>query len=94
MTGSGVFGRSCRTGGVREDLNGLNGRAKKDLYTYVPDAYWEEHRKEEVIPTQIVSDTADAVMDTSLKVNGVPEGTQSYHGMTALILHYYLGNKG
>ena len=74
-------------------LKGLNGRAKKDLYTYVPDAYWEEHKKEEVIPTQIVSDTADAVIDTSLKINGVPEGKHSYHGMTALILHDYLGDR-
>ena len=78
-----------------EILGTLSPQAQRDMYTYVPPEYWEEHKKEEVIPTQIVSDTADAVMDTSLKVNGVVEGKQSYHGMTALLLHDYLGeNKG
>lgn len=74
-------------------LSGLSARAQKDMYTYVPPEYWETHEKEEIIPTQLVSDTADAVMDTSLKANGVPEGMQSYQGMTALLLHYYLEEK-
>ncbi|MBR3631149.1 MAG: DUF3810 domain-containing protein [Oscillospiraceae bacterium] len=73
-----------------EIINSLNPMARRDLYAYVPPEFWEEHAGEEVIPTQIVSDTTDAVMDTSLKVNGVPEGKQSYHGMTALLLHDYL----
>lgn len=62
-----------------------------DLYTYVPPEYLEEHKKtDEVIPTAIVEQTAESVMDASLKVNGIPEGTSSYYGMTALLLHYYL----
>lgn len=73
-----------------EILGRLNEMASQDLYTYVPEEYWETHEQEEVIPTQLVEQTADVVMDTSLKVNGVPEGTRSYHGMTALLLHHYL----
>ena len=63
----------------------------RDLYTFVPDDYWETHQEaEEVIPTAIVSDAANTVMDTSLKVNGVTEGVGSYSGMTLLLLHHYL----
>jgi len=63
----------------------------QDLYTFVPDDYWKEHKeKEEFIPTDVVSQTADIVMDTTLKINGIPEGKHSYHGMTALLLHHYL----
>ena len=65
-----------------------------DMYSFVPDSYWETHQEaEEVIPTALVSETADRVMDTSLKVNGIVEGVHSYHGMTALLLHYYLDCK-
>ena len=63
----------------------------QDLYTYVPEEYWEVHKEtDEVIPTDLVNDTAETIMDASLKVNGISEGTHSYHGMTALLLHHYL----
>ncbi|MCR4646009.1 MAG: DUF3810 domain-containing protein [Oscillospiraceae bacterium] len=77
----------------KEILEGLDPAVRKDMYTYVPPDYWESHAKEEVIPTQIVKNTADAVVDTSLRVNGVPEGKQSYRGMVALLLHDYLGDE-
>lgn len=62
----------------------------KDMYSFVPEDYYQLHRHEEVLPTAIVSEVADTVMDTSLKVNGVPEGAESYHGLTALVLNYYI----
>ncbi len=63
----------------------------QDLYTFVPEEYWETHKeKEEVIPTELVNETAETIMDASLKVNGISDGSHSYHGMTALLLHYYL----
>ena len=66
-------------------------QVSQDMYTFVPESYWVEHREsDEVIPTAIVADTADMVMDASLKVNGIVEGVHSYHGMTALLLHHYL----
>lgn len=68
----------------------LDEGVRQDLYTFVPDDYWETHQQEELIPTELVTDTANVVMDTSLKVNGVSEGKESYHGMTALLLHHYL----
>ena len=63
----------------------------QDMYTFVPESYWTEHKEtDEFIPTAIVEETADMVMDTSLKVNGIVEGKHSYHGMTALLLHHFL----
>lgn len=73
-----------------EILATLSVEADTDLYAFVPDEYWEEHADEEVIPTAIVSDTANIVMDQSLKINGVVEGSHSYHGMTALLLHHLI----
>lgn len=61
-----------------------------DIYSYVPEEYYQTHRHEEVIPTAIVSDIASNVMDANLKVNGIPEGSASYHGLTALVLYYYI----
>ena len=58
----------------------------------MPEEYWQEHKeKDEIIPTQLVEDTAEKIMDASLKVNGIENGSRSYHGMTALLFHYYIG---
>ena len=63
----------------------------QDMYVFVPEEYWETHKEtDEIIPTDLVNDTAEKIMDASLKVNGIPDGTHSYHGMSALLLHYYL----
>ena len=70
--------------------NTMSEFVKLDLHSYVPENYYQTHRHEEVIPTAIVSEVSDAVIDTSLKVNGVPEGSASYHGLTALVLNYYI----
>lgn len=71
-------------------MDDLSVGARTDLYSFVPDDFWDIHEEQEVIPTDIVNDTANTVMDTSLKINGIPSGSQSYYGMTALLLHYYL----
>lgn len=75
----------------QEIYQSMSEGVRTDLYSYVPDDYWETHREtEEVIPTAIVTETAEKVMDASLKVNGVPEGVGSYAGMTLLLLDDYL----
>lgn len=63
---------------------------RKDIHSFVPEDYYQMHRHEEVIPTAIVSEVADVAIDTSLKVNGIPEGSASYYGITALVLNYYI----
>lgn len=61
-----------------------------DMNSFVPEDYYQKHQHEEVIPTAIVSDVSDKLMDASLKANGIPEGKASYHGLTALVLNYYI----
>ena len=70
--------------------NKMSEFVKIDMYSFIPEDYYQTHRHEEVIPTAIVSEVSDVVIDTSLKVNGVPEGSASYHGLTALVLNYYI----
>lgn len=72
----------------------LKPEVRRDLYTFVPDGYWEDNRDEailpeEVLPGEVIGQAADMVVDTSLKVNGVAEGDKSYSGMTGLLLDYY-----
>jgi len=74
----------------QEITDKLSPEVLKDLYSFVPEDYYQTHRHEEVIPTAIVSDVADTVMDANLKANGIPEGKASYHGLTALVLCYYI----
>ncbi len=74
-----------------DEISGnLSADVRTDLHSYVPEEYYTTHRHEEVIPTAIVSDVADTVLDANLKVNGIPEGSASYHGLTALVLYYYI----
>lgn len=74
----------------QEITDKLSPDVRKDLYCFVPEEYYQTHRHEEVISTAIVSDVADTVMDANLKVNGIPEGNASYHGLTGLVLCYYI----
>lgn len=70
-------------------MNGLDAGVTRDMYCFVPETFWDEHEEEEFVPTELVSNTADVVMDASLKANGVSEGFRSYYGMTALLLEYF-----
>lgn len=51
----------------------------------------EKARIEEkaVIPTETVSAVSEKAMETTLKVNGVPDGKKSYNRMVRLLLDYY-----
>lgn len=72
----------------------LKPEVQRDLYSFVPDGYWEDNKDEailpeEILPGEIIGQASDIVLDTSLKVNGVAEGGKSYFGMTGLLLDYY-----
>ena len=53
--------------------------------------HWEEVQEDEsaIIPSEIVNEVADLATDTSLKLNGVEDGMQSYGRMVDLMLDYY-----
>ena len=54
----------------------------------------EEHMKkaeESVIPKETVNKAGETAMETTLKVNGVKDGKNSYNRMVELLLIWYYG---
>lgn len=54
-------------------------------------SYWEEVQdsEEAIIPSDVVNEVSDIATDTSLKLNGVEDGMNSYGRMVDLMLDYY-----
>lgn len=54
--------------------------------------YWQEvkENKDAVFDSETVSEISDKAMESSLKLNGVEDGKQSYGRMVDLMLNYYL----
>lgn len=72
-------------------LDTLCDEVQQDMFVFLPEDYWET--KQETVPavvaTQTVRETSSAAMDTSLKLNGVDDGKQSYSRMVTLLLAYW-----
>ncbi|MGN0594539.1 MAG: DUF3810 domain-containing protein, partial [Hominimerdicola sp.] len=53
--------------------------------------YWQEVKEKEdtVFDSETVSEISDKAMESSLKLNGVEDGKQSYGRMVDLMLNYY-----
>ena len=53
--------------------------------------YWQsvEEAEDTVFDSETVGEIADKAMDTSLKMNGVSDGAESYGRMVDLMLGYY-----
>ncbi|MFT3952627.1 MAG: DUF3810 domain-containing protein [Oscillospiraceae bacterium] len=53
--------------------------------------YWStvQEDKDALLPSDVVNEVSDAAMNTSLKLNGVEDGRQSYGRMVDLLLNYY-----
>jgi hypothetical protein len=60
---------------------------KDDIF--VEYEYLEKLEEEAVIPTEVISEASEAAIDTSLKLNGVSDGSKSYGRMVDLLLSYY-----
>lgn len=77
--------------GANDAIGKLCAEAKQDMFAFLPDDYWEE--KEETVPvvvaTETIREASNAAMDTSLKLNGVDDGTQSYSRIVTLLLAYW-----
>lgn len=58
---------------------------------FVTDEEWERINGKALIDTEVVDAVSDAVVDTSLKVNGVQDGIVSYSRVVELLLQYYAG---
>ncbi len=72
-----------------ELTDSISEKVKNDWFRFVPDDYWNKNQHKEIISTETVKNVSDKTTDTSLKVNGVDDGIQSYSRMVNLLLDYY-----
>lgn len=67
----------------------ISDNVRRDWFRFMPDNYWVENKKKEVIPTETVSTVSTNAIDTNIKVNGREEGVKSYSLMVELLLDFY-----
>lgn len=67
----------------------ISPQVQNDWFRFLPDNYWEENEDKEVFDTETVSAFSESASDTSMKLNGVEDGTASYSRMVDLLLDYY-----
>ena len=66
----------------------ISEQVKKDN-VFVTEKEWERINAKAVINTETVDKVSDIVVDTTLKVNGVQDGSISYSRVVELLLLYY-----
>lgn len=67
----------------------ISDNVRRDWFRFMPDNYWEENKKKEIISTETVSVISDTAIDTNIKMNGREEGIDTYSKMVNLLLDYY-----
>lgn len=67
----------------------ISDKVRRDWFKFLPENYWEENQKKEVIPTEKVSTVSTTALDTNIKMNGRTEGIETYSLMVELLLDYY-----
>lgn len=68
----------------------ISDNVKNDWFHFLPENYWEENKEKEIISTETVDTISSAATDTSLKINGVEDGIESYSRIVNLLLDYYV----
>lgn len=71
----------------------ISDEVRRDWFRFMPDNYWEENKKKEIISTKTVSTVSESAIDTNIKMNGREEGIETYSHMVDLLLDYYFPNK-
>lgn len=69
----------------------INELVKKDNI-FLTKETWEQVNRNAAFRTETVSKLSDIFTETSLKLNGVENGMESYHDVVYLLLKYYDGN--
>lgn len=67
----------------------VSDEVKHDWFKFLPENYWEENKEKEIISTETIDTISSAATDTSLKMNGVDDGIESYSRIVNLLLDYY-----
>ena len=67
----------------------ISENVRKDWFRFMPDTYWEENKKKEIIPTETVRAASDASIDLNIKMNGREDGIKAYSHVVNLLLDYY-----
>ena len=67
----------------------ISEKVRKDWFRFMPDTYWEDNKKKEIIPTKTVTAVSDAAIDTNIKMNGREDGIKAYSHVVNLLLDYY-----
>lgn len=83
--------KQCLTETEYQQLEQITELVKKDNIFLTKEA-WEQVNKNAAFPTETVSKVSDIFTETSLKLNGVENGMESYHDVVYLLLKYYDGN--
>jgi hypothetical protein len=71
----------------------ISDQVRRDWFRFLPDTYWEDNKKKEIISTEKVSTASTKAMDTNIKLNGREEGVESYSLMVDLMLDYYFSER-
>lgn len=56
--------------------------------TFVSEEYMREVEEKAVVPTEVMNEVSHTAIDTTLKVNGIEDGEESYNRMVTLLLMY------
>lgn len=77
--------------GKEEALRVLSDTARRDMFVFLPEGYWQKQKETNLaaVATETVRSVSSAAMDTSLKLNGVDDGKQSYSHIVTLLLAYW-----
>lgn len=67
----------------------ISDQVRKDWFRFLPDNYWEENKKKEILPTETVDTVSEAALDTNIKMNGREDGVEAYSMVVTLMLDYY-----
>ncbi|MBE6862032.1 MAG: DUF3810 domain-containing protein [Ruminococcus sp.] len=67
----------------------ISPKVMMDWYRFLPETYWEENEEKEIISTETVDAVSDVATDTTLKLNDVEDGIDSYSRIVNLLLDYY-----
>ena len=67
----------------------ISDEVKSDWFMFLPETYWEDNKEKEIISTETIDTISSTATDTSLKMNGVSDGIESYSRIVNLLLDYY-----